>query len=161
MSDFPVEVVRSKRRTRTAQASLREGRIEVMVPDGMDRTEEAKVVEQLVARVIRRSTSTGIDLAARARELARAYGFPAPKFVEWSDRQMRTWGSCSRTEGRIRISRRLATMPTWVLDSVLVHELAHLEVAGHGPRFQALVARYELSERAIGYLIASASLTPN
>ena len=45
-------------------------------------------------------------------------------------------------------------MPGWVLDSVVVHELAHLEVDDHGPRFQALVDRYELSERARGYLIA-------
>jgi predicted metal-dependent hydrolase len=45
-------------------------------------------------------------------------------------------------------------MPPWVLDSVLVHELAHLEVSGHRPEFRKLVARYELTERATGYLIA-------
>jgi hypothetical protein len=45
-------------------------------------------------------------------------------------------------------------MPGWVLDSVLVHELAHLEMAGHGRDFQELVGRYELTERAKGYLIA-------
>jgi predicted metal-dependent hydrolase len=45
-------------------------------------------------------------------------------------------------------------MPSWVLDSVIVHELAHLEVADHGPRFQELIQRYELTERARGYLMA-------
>jgi hypothetical protein len=45
-------------------------------------------------------------------------------------------------------------MPGWVLDSVLIHELAHLAVPNHGPNFQALVARYRLGERAKGYLIA-------
>jgi hypothetical protein len=47
-------------------------------------------------------------------------------------------------------------MPGWVLDWVLVHELAHLEVANHGERFKMLVSRYELAERAEGYLIAKA-----
>jgi hypothetical protein len=43
---------------------------------------------------------------------------------------------------------------------VLIHELAHLEVADHGPRFQALVRRYELAERAEGYLIAMSEAVP-
>jgi predicted metal-dependent hydrolase len=41
-----------------------------------------------------------------------------------------------------------------VLDYVIVHELAHLEVAGHNDRFWQLVNRYPLTERARGYLIA-------
>ena len=39
-------------------------------------------------------------------------------------------------------------MPSWVVDYVLVHELAHLLASGHGPQFQALVARYPHAERA-------------
>jgi predicted metal-dependent hydrolase len=58
------------------------------------------------------------------------------------------------SEGRIRISDRLATVPDWVLDWVILHELAHLAVPDHGERFQALVSQYELGERAEGYLIA-------
>jgi hypothetical protein len=69
---------------------------------------------------------------------------------------MKRWGSCTPDEGRIRISNRLTSVPIWVLDSVLVHELAHLQVEDHGPGFDELVNRYELSERAKGYLIAKA-----
>ena len=43
-------------------------------------------------------------------------------------------------------------MPGWVLDYVLLHELAHLIEPGHGPRFWALLADYPQLERARGYL---------
>ena len=49
-------------------------------------------------------------------------------------------------------------MPEWVLDYVIVHELAHLSHAGHGPEFKAVVARYERAERARGYLQAVTDL---
>jgi hypothetical protein len=43
-------------------------------------------------------------------------------------------------------------MPPWVIDYVLVHELVHLLVPGHGADFWALVARYPRTERAKGFL---------
>jgi predicted metal-dependent hydrolase len=49
------------------------------------------------------------------------------------------WGSASR-EGRLMFSWRLVLAPAEALETVVVHELAHLRVFGHGPRFWALVA---------------------
>jgi predicted metal-dependent hydrolase len=49
------------------------------------------------------------------------------------------WGSCSR-KGRISLSWRLILAPPEALESVVVHELCHLKVFGHGPRFRALLA---------------------
>jgi hypothetical protein len=66
----------------------------------------------------------------------------------------RRWGSCTFTVGAIRIATRAATLPDWVLDYLLVHELAHLEHSEHGPAFRELEDRYPLSERARGYLMA-------
>lgn len=154
MTDLPVDIVRSRRRKRTVQAYIADGRLRVMVPDGLAPEEESRLVDSMVARVTRKVSSREVDLESRARELAREHGLPVPKSITWSDRQMRRWGSCSQSEGRIRVSNRLASMPGWVLDSVIVHELAHLEEANHGPRFQSLVNRYELTERAKGYLMA-------
>jgi len=154
MSDLQLDLIRSKRRKRTAQAYMSEGRLKVMVPFGLAPDEEARLVESLVARVNRKVSSTQIDLVRRASELARRYGLTKPTRIDWSDRQKTRWGSCTPAEGSIRISNRLASMPGWVLDSVLIHEMAHLEQPNHGPRFKALVGRYELSERAKGYLMA-------
>lgn len=154
MDDIPIEVIRSSRRQRTVQAAMSDGRLEVRVPEGLDPVEEASLVESVTRRALRKLTSAQVDLTGRARRLARRYDLPQPETVEWSSRQSKRWGSCKPDSSRILISDRLASMPGWVLDSVLVHELAHLEAADHGPRFQALVDRYELTERATGYLIA-------
>lgn len=154
MTDVPIEVIRSKRRKRTVQATLVDGRLQVRIPAGLNAQRETALVEQASERVLRKVSSDGIDLTRRARQLADRYDLPQPASVEWSSRQMQRWGSCTPDEGRIRISNRLTSVPAWVLDSVLVHELAHLEIADHGARFQELANRYELSERAKGYLIA-------
>ena len=52
------------------------------------------------------------------------------------------------------MSSRLAAFPSWVLDYVLVHELAHLLVEHHGPQHDDLVNRFPLAERARGFLVA-------
>lgn len=158
MGEFPVEIVRSPRRKRTVQASLTDGLIRVMVPAGMDPDDERRLVDDMTDRIVRKHTSWLIDLEARAALLAGRYSLPKPATIEWSNRQNTRWGSCTPATRRVRISARLATMPPWVLDSVIVHELAHLEEAGHGPRFQELVSRYELTERARGFLMARAEI---
>jgi predicted metal-dependent hydrolase len=154
VTDLPIDVIRSKRRKRTVQASVVDGRLQIRVPYGLSPQRESELVEQANEQIRRKVSSAEINLVRRARQLAARYGLPHPVSVEWSSRQMKRWGSCTPDEGRIRISDRLASVPGWVLDSVLVHELAHLEVADHGSGFDELVSRYELSERAKGYLIA-------
>jgi predicted metal-dependent hydrolase len=154
-----VEVRRSARRRRTVSAYRSEGRIVVLVPARMSRADEQMWVERMVARLerqtARRRAPAGDEaLLARAQSLASQWleGRPQPASVRWSDVQRRRWGSCSVDSGEVRISRRLQAMPDWVLDYVLVHELAHLLVADHSPVFWAWVARYPQAERAKGFL---------
>jgi len=44
------------------------------------------------------------------------------------------WGSC-HPAGRVHFNWRLIHMPAPLIDYVVVHELAHLRVANHSPRF--------------------------
>jgi hypothetical protein len=62
----------------------------------------------------------------------------SPSAVTLRDPRTR-WGSASR-EGRLSFSWRLVLAPPEALETVVVHELAHLRVFGHGPRFWDVVA---------------------
>ena len=152
--DPAVRIIRSARRRRTAAAREVDGAIEVRVPAGLPAAEEARLVDNLVRRITRRRAGADVDLATRAARLARRYELPQPARIDWADNQSARWGSCTPSRSTIRISRRLAAFPGWVLDYVIVHELAHLEVHGHGPAFWELVNRYPRTERARGFLIA-------
>jgi predicted metal-dependent hydrolase len=149
-----VEVIRSKKRRKTVSASLVDGRIRVHIPSWMSKAEEEAAVASLVARIERQQRAEPVDLVARARALARAHDLPEPTSIKWVSNQSDRWGSCTPSSGSIRISDRMAGFPTWVIDAVVVHELAHLVEFGHGPAFDALVARFPKTERATGFLIA-------
>jgi predicted metal-dependent hydrolase len=149
-----VEVVRSPRRRKTVQARQVGGTLRVSIPASMTAVEEEKWVAEMVRRMERRSLSETIDLSERAAHLADRYGLLQPCRIRWVDNQEWRWGSCTPAEGTVRISSRLAKEPLWVLDYVIVHELAHLSVARHDHRFWSIVHRYPLTERARGFLIA-------
>ena len=153
---FAIEVVRSARRKRTVGAQLAGGVLKVTVPTWMSRAEVEMWTEKMAASFRRKHSADRIDLVTRATTLARRYELPRPREIRWADDMTARWGSCTITTGHIRISTRLAAFPDWVIDYVIVHELAHLEVAGHGDDFWRLANRYPRAERAIGYLIAKA-----
>jgi predicted metal-dependent hydrolase len=155
-----VEVRRSPRRRRTVSAYRDGERIVVMIPGRFTRAEEAEWVAKMVARLdtgtqrSRRRGSTDTALAKRAAELSATYldARARPVSVRWVGTMRTRWASCTPADGTIRVSQKLREMPPWVQDYVLLHELAHLLVPGHGPDFWALVERYPRTERARGYL---------
>ncbi len=153
----PVELHRSPLRRRSGQASLTDGRVVVRVPAGLSEAEEVAMVDSLVGKVLRQRAVAAVGgdraLQARAERLADTYldGIRATS-VRWSPRMQHRYGSCSPSSGDIRISDRLAAHPSFVVDYVLVHELAHLHVSGHSEAFHRLVARFPGTERARGYL---------
>lgn len=153
-SRYPVEVIRSERRVKTVSARIVDGVIRVRIPAWMSESEERRYVDDVVTRIEQERRSHAIDLVARAAALADRFDLPRPESIRWSKTQRQRWGSCSVHRGDIRISDRLVDVPPWVLDHVIVHELAHLEVADHSPAFEELVNRNPLAERATGYLMA-------
>jgi predicted metal-dependent hydrolase len=102
----------------------------------------------------RRSALDEPELARRAFILSNQYlgGRAKPVSVRWVGNQAARWGSCTPVDGTIRISDRVRGLPEYVLDYVLLHELAHLLVPNHGAKFWALLEAYPRTERARGYL---------
>ncbi len=152
---LPVRIIRSSKRRKTSAAKILSDCIEVRVPAGLPPAFEADVISTLVGRLERkRAAEAGeINLFDRAAELADKYGLARPKSVTWAEQNDR-WASCTSARGTIRISTRLARVPRWVLDAVIVHELAHLSEPNHGPRFWKLANRHPRQERARGFLEA-------
>ena len=152
---FLVEVRRSTKRRKTIEAYRKGDTIIVAIPARMSKREEERVVAEMVSKLGKddlRLTST--ELMSRALELNTLYlGDKAtPSRVEWSSRMERIWGSCTIEDRAIRLSNRLDDAPRYALDYILLHELVHLIVAGHGPDFKALLSVYPQLERAEGYL---------
>ena len=153
-----VEVRRSKRRRRTVSAYRDGERIVVLIPAYMSRQEEDEWVETMVARVEkseRQAIPTDEELYDRAVSLSDAYlgGLAMPHSVRWVSNQKQRWGSCTPADRSIRLSERLQQMPPWVVDYVVIHELAHLLEPGHDAAFWGWVDRYPHAERAKGYLL--------
>jgi predicted metal-dependent hydrolase len=148
-----VEVRISKRRKKTSEARWVGGRIVVSLPAHLKGESQQKTIDWLVERLLtRQRLQSGLDndgLLARAIELSDRYLVGArPQSVRWVTNQTARWGSCSYYSGQIRLSHRLRVVPGWVLDSVLVHEVAHLTHPDHSPAFHKLAGAYPRHEEA-------------
>ena len=157
-----IRVERSERRTRSVSAREVDGVLIVRAPASLSDADLAPIIERLRRKVARRAAGRTLDdagLQRRAEELNGSYfdGRLSWQRIGWVTNQDKRWGSCTPSAGTIRLNHRLTNFPSWVTDYVIVHELAHLEQANHGPRFWRLVNRYPLAERARGYLMALAA----
>ena len=141
-----IEIRTSKRRRKSATAYWNDGRIVVLLPSYLRGTARREMVEWLVTRVMsRRPPQTASDeaLFERALDLGRRYVPTAePTSVRWVTNQRKRWASCTAETGEIRLSHRLKDAPGWVLDAVLVHELAHLVHPDHSRQFHDLADRF-------------------
>ncbi|WP_400160352.1 M48 family metallopeptidase [Arthrobacter sp. BPSS-3] len=161
----PVEVRRSARRRRTVAAFWENGTAVVAIPAHFSGAQEREWVERMLAKLRaqgsrgqkgngRRRPGSDAALASRAAELSATYlgGRAEPGSVRWVTNQNSRWGSATPSEGTIRLSHKLQQMPQWVIDYVLLHELAHLLVAAHNAAFWRLLAAYPETERAKAFL---------
>lgn len=157
-----VLVRRNPRRSRNAAIFRDNGRVVLELPPGVSHADEQGWAERMLERLRtheerRRARSDG-SLLARALALRETYllpvspAIPTPMSVTWSKTQGKRWGSCTSAARTIRLSSRLKDFPDWVIDYVLLHELAHLVETGHGPAFWALLEAYPRTNEAKGYL---------
>jgi predicted metal-dependent hydrolase len=152
-----VEVRRSPRRRRTVSAYRDGDKTVVLIPARMSKKEEQRWVAQMLDQLARRERKVrpgDAELMTRAGVLAKRYldGRAVPVSVRWVSNQSERWGSCTPVDRTIRLSDRLLGSPQWVIDYVLLHELAHLIEPSHNAQFHALVADYPQAERARGWL---------
>ena len=150
-------VIRSTRRKRSISALRQNGIIEIHIPDRMSRKDEFAIIPEMIEIVLRReakSLSSDAALAQMAERLLELYlpdFHERPTAITWRTMRER-WGSCTTSDGTIRISLRLNGAPDYVVECVLFHELIHLRVPGHGKDFYAYLDRYPEKARAEAFL---------
>jgi predicted metal-dependent hydrolase len=96
---------------------------------------ERRGLDEILEAWLRERARTAIHREIERHAAALAV---APASVTIRDARTR-WGSCSRAR-RLSFSWRLVLAPPEALETVVIHELAHLRVFGHGPTFWAIVA---------------------
>jgi predicted metal-dependent hydrolase len=102
---------------------------QLLVPDGDPRP----ALERYYRRAARAEIAPRLD---------RATALAGSSYRDLSIRAQRTrWASCS-ADGAMSFNWRLLLAPPHVLDYVVWHEVCHLEILDHSPRFWALLERF-------------------
>jgi len=160
VAGYEIKVIRSDKRRKTISARIQKNIMFVYAPKTISDAELNKVIDNFTRRFQRRKLKRGLDethdLKPAFKQLNSIYFNNSlnVESIEYTANQDRIFGSCNSKTGKIRISHRLAQMPLWVRDYVIIHEMAHLVESNHSKAFWDIVYRYKLAERAIGYLIA-------
>ncbi|MCK4928809.1 MAG: M48 family metallopeptidase [Methanosarcinales archaeon] len=158
-NELSIQVIRSKRRKKTVQAKLDGNKLLVYMPVGLSEKEESELIQKMKTKVENKRTRKALNgddyLEKRANEFNKKYfdGKLVINSIKYVTNQNTRRGSCTPARGSIRISHELAEMPKWVLDYVIMHEIAHLEHPDHSRKFWNKVNEYKYTERARGFLI--------
>jgi len=154
-----IQIIRSSKRKKTIQSRIVENVLRIYLPENLTNIEEEKWIKILVdknnAQKLKKIINTNKLLQKRANELNKKFFNNNLNFkIKFVSNQTSKFGSCTPKTKRIRISDKVATMPQWVQDYVIIHELAHLIHPNHSKNFWSVVNKYRYVERAKGYLIA-------
>ncbi len=155
-----IKVIRSPDRKKTIQAKLIGETIVIYLPCGMHREEERNIIEMMKKKIenkrLKRNINKDDYLIKRFAEFNNRYfqGALRVNSIEFVTNQECRRGSCTPSNGTIRLSHKLLDMPKWVLDYVLMHEMSHLLYPDHSKAFWEKVSEYKYGERARGFLMA-------
>jgi predicted metal-dependent hydrolase len=168
MSDddpITVEVVRDGRLRTRIHWEWNGDLIRIRAPRRVPQRELDRHVAQIVEEVKRKRAKVraraDADLEAMARRINRRYfdGELSWHSIRWVSNMKKRLGSCTTggpTDGDIRISARIKGWPSWVIEYVVAHELAHRRHPNHSKDFWTLVNRYPKAERARGFIMGLA-----
>jgi hypothetical protein len=162
-----VKIIRSPRRRRTISARMVKECLIVSAPHHVPQERLDTIIDGFKIKFQKRRLKEALDRKQRLCEIAarlnEKYFANALKInsIEYVIDQNSKYGCCNYTQRSIRISHKVGLMPSWVRDYVLIHEMAHLLEPNHGKAFWDIVSRYELAERARGYLLAMGFLADN
>ena len=139
-----VTVVVTRKRVKNVNARLDGTTVRISAPFHVLKEELDQAIQKLARTLLRRVRAQQVNLEEDALELARriATRFPrAPqvKSVTFVTSQHARWGSYSPRTGMIRLNAGLRTMPRWVLEAVMAHELAHAIHLRHSRAFWDLL----------------------
>jgi predicted metal-dependent hydrolase len=160
MAPSQITIIRSRRRKKTIQTKCGDGRLWIYLPSGMSTKDEQKWIDKMIERNKRWEQKKILPqsdnwLMQRAQDLNKKYFNGSLDFsIRFVTNQNSRYGSCTSIDRTIRISERVKTMPSWVQDYIIIHELTHLLHPDHSRRFWDKVNQYKYAERAKGYLIA-------
>lgn len=155
-----VKIIRSKRRRRTVSARVLKDLLVVSAPFSLSEARLEGIISEFKSKFERRKRKEELNrgnyLVERSAYFNQKYfsGALTVASIAYVDNQTAKFGCCNYANGAIRISHRIGSMPDWVKDYVIMHEMAHLVEPNHGKEFWEIVNRYPLTERARGYLIA-------
>ena len=151
-SKLNYEIRRSKRRKKSVGAFRENGKTIIVAPMRMSLTEIHVYAEELVSKLDGHYEKLASNelLEMRAKYLVSNYldidvltTHHVPVSISWVTNQNSRWGSCTPSDGKIRISHRLQGMPQYVIDAVLLHELIHLIVPDHSEKFYEYLAKFD------------------
>lgn len=155
-----VKINRSAKRMKTISAKLQDSILYVDAPAHAAHDKLHVIIEKFKRNILKQHLKKHLNNTHNLKDIAEIFNkkyFSSQLMINsisYSSRQEHKFGWCKYKKGDILISHRLANMPDWVRDYVIVHELAHLIVPNHSKEFHELVMRYPLAERAKGFLIA-------
>ena len=155
-----IRITRSPRRRKTVSARMKSGVMQISAPAGISEERLRVIVERFRVKFERKNKIAELrgkeDLTEIAAKLNKRYfnGRIFINSIRYVANQKSRFGSCNYRRKTIRISHRLAGMPVWVRDYVIIHEMAHILEPNHGKSFYDLVSVYPLAERSRGFLLA-------
>lgn len=150
-----IRVRRSARRKKTISVSKEVDIFVLSTPARYSVENNIRSLTQLLNRLAARDHSSASDLVGLADEMSQRYfgGRLRPQSIRWvTNQNVSRWASTTTSTGDIRISHRLQSVPRWVLETVVVHELAHLQIGPHSAEFHALADRHPRQSEAKLYL---------